>query len=66
MSCRNGTHPWVELARTSDGYDVERVVRWCGMCGSVVIDAEIDGRIDPGHYMRIRVPAVVKDPRIQL
>lgn len=58
--CRSGTHPWRELSRTNQGYDVERVVRWCPTCGSVVIDAEIDNRTDPGHYLKLTAPEAAK------
>lgn len=35
----------------------ERVVRWCRVCGAVVIDIDIDGRTAPGEYMAMRLPA---------
>jgi hypothetical protein len=45
--CVAGKHLLVEIYRDSNYID-DRVVRWCSYCGSVVVDIEYDGRINPG------------------
>lgn len=54
--CIKGNHDLIEIYRSYSIYDEEQVVRWCRVCGSVVIDVEIDGRIRPGGVMKIKAP----------
>ncbi len=35
---------------------VEKVVRWCKVCGAVVIDRDIDGRTQPGGITAMQHP----------
>ena len=39
----------------------EEVVRWCTICGSVVVDLDYDSRVKPGGVMKMRSPEVGKD-----
>jgi len=32
------------------------VVRWCSICGAIVIDRDHDGRTSPGIIMRMTLP----------
>jgi hypothetical protein len=32
------------------------VVRWCTVCGAVVVDLDYDGRTNPGQLMKMRFP----------
>ncbi|HCW05914.1 MAG TPA: hypothetical protein DGG95_00920 [Cytophagales bacterium] len=32
------------------------VVRWCTVCGAIVIDRDYDGRTNPGQIMPMRYP----------
>ena len=34
----------------------DNVVRWCSDCGAIVIDVEIDNRIYPGKWMKMKFP----------
>lgn len=43
-----------------EGPGTELVVRWCQICGAVVVDLDYDGRTQPGFYMKMRFPAVLK------
>jgi hypothetical protein len=36
------------------------VVRWCPVCGAIVVDGESDGRLYPGRLMNMRFPSIVK------
>lgn len=33
------------------------VVRWCEVCGAVVVDTDYDDRTNPGAVMKMRVPS---------
>lgn len=35
------------------------VVRWCPLCGAVVVDMDFDGRTKPGDVMPMRFPKSV-------
>jgi hypothetical protein len=57
--CRKGNHPFKEIYR--NGSDLkEDVVRWCPVCGTVVIDVDFDGRTNPGQAMKARRPKVLE------
>ena len=54
--CKKGNHDLIEIYRAYHLYDGEQVVRWCRVCGSVVIDTDIDGRIMAGDIMKMKAP----------
>lgn len=58
--CSEGQHPLREIARTSDGF-TDKVIRWCPVCGAIVIDMEVDGRVYPGRYQKMQLPKLCKD-----
>lgn len=60
-NCRKGNHDLKEIDRTHCAYDEDFVVRWCQNCGAIVIDLEVDGRLFPGHYMKMKLPKLVKE-----
>lgn len=54
--CIKGNHDLIEIYR---GYHIqgeEQVVKWCRVCGSVVIDMEMDGRTMAGDIMKMKAP----------
>ena len=54
--CDGKTHN-LEVIDTYDvGWDTYHVVRWCIDCGSIVVDKEIDGRLDPGGSVKMKFP----------
>lgn len=59
--CKKGKHPLIEISRISLGYDEEKVVRWCPQCGAIVADLEVDGRLFPGEYLKMRIPKITKE-----
>ncbi|MCK4454672.1 hypothetical protein KAW18_03715 [candidate division WOR-3 bacterium] len=59
--CLKGKHDLIEIHRSSYSYDENIVVRWCRICGSVVVDIEYDGRIDPGGVMKMLGPKISKE-----
>jgi len=36
--------------------EIDAVVRWCPICGAVVVDEDCDNRIAPGAIMKMRFP----------
>lgn len=38
-----------------------RVVRWCKLCGAVVVDLDYDGRTSPGAVVPMKFPGFLKD-----
>ena len=37
----------------------DAIVRWCGICGAVVVDEDYDGRTNAGAYMPMRFPVSI-------
>jgi hypothetical protein len=46
----------LEVIWTSGGRMVEEVVRWCRICGAVVVDLDMDATTHPGYYLKMRFP----------
>ena len=57
-NCQTGTHKFEEIYRYGNDFE-EDVVRWCSVCGSVVVDIDYDGRVNPGQYARLKSPMIV-------
>jgi hypothetical protein len=62
MSCvvSRREHELVEIDSRWDG-DAHVVVRWCTLCGAVVVDADVDGRTAPGAISVMRFPKLALD-----
>lgn len=59
--CKKGNHPLVEITSSWLGYGGYEVVRWCPVCGSVVVDTDVDGRTMAGNVMKMRVPRIARE-----
>lgn len=46
----------VEIYASVQNEFEETVVRWCPICGAIVVDTDFDGRTKPGAVMSMRVP----------
>ena len=57
---RGGDYELVKLYEVLTGEGESEVVRWCKVCGAVVIDIDFDGRIKPGAILRMRSPLISK------
>lgn len=59
--CQKGKHKLVEINR---GWHAmggsEEVVRWCEVCGSVVVDVDYDNRTNAGQVMKMRGSTITK------
>ena len=58
--CEKGNHKLIEIYRVLYDCigDVDAVVRWCEICGAIVVDAEFDNRTQPGRIMKMKGPAI--------
>lgn len=54
--CLNSEHDLIAVHVS--GYEDEpcTVVRWCRICGAVVVDTDYDGRTYPGQIMKMKTP----------
>lgn len=57
--CEKGKHKLVTVYSSDEHYQ-QNVVRWCEICGSVVVDTDYDGRTIPGNIMKMKTPLVTK------
>lgn len=57
--CKDGVHTLTEVFRASNDPVSESVVRWCGVCGGIVVDIDYDGRTNAGQILPFRVPIMV-------
>jgi hypothetical protein len=49
--------PLTELRRISIDVMTDEVVRWCPTCGAVVVDTEVDGRLQRGSIVAMQFPS---------
>lgn len=56
QECAKGAHLFTVVYSAGPEQD-ETVVRWCTVCGAIVIDKDYDGRTNPGAVMAIRGPS---------
>jgi valyl-tRNA synthetase len=59
--CREGKHPLVEILSSSLGFDAYATVRWCPVCGAVVVDQDYDSRTNAGQIMKMRFPSYLRE-----
>lgn len=59
--CMQGNHSLTELCNADIGSDEKAILRWCKICGAVVIDVEVDGRLYPGELMKMHFPQLFKE-----
>lgn len=60
--CKNGKHQLEIIFRVSDSWQpgISSVVRWCKVCGSIVVDKDVDGRTAHGKVMKMKSPEITK------
>lgn len=57
--CNKGNHSLQKIVES--GNDKESfVVRWCEVCGSIVVDIDYDCRTNPGAVMKMKSPLITK------
>jgi hypothetical protein len=45
QKCLTGNHKWETIQWVRAGGNIDEVVRWCRVCGCIVVDQESDGRL---------------------
>ncbi|MDF2879673.1 MAG: hypothetical protein K0R54_230 [Clostridiaceae bacterium] len=55
-----GNHKLVSIY-TDGRYSECAVVRWCKVCGAIVIDVDADGRTYPGRLMEMKLPKIAQN-----
>lgn len=58
--CKKGKHSLQEIFEVGRTFGESDVVRWCEVCGSVVIDIDFDRRTQPGAVMGMLSPSITK------
>ena len=61
LNCCEGNHPFEKVYATNNGYDEIIVVRWCPICGSVVVDIDKDGRTYAGNVRPFKSPQILEE-----
>ena len=56
--CKAGNHAFKEVFRSYGAYSDESV-KWCIVCGAIVVDEEVDGRVHPGKSRKMELPKVL-------
>lgn len=60
-NCLKGEHTLESIMELSHWDGSAQVLRWCSVCGAVVVDQQIDKRIYPGRYVPMKFPKLFKD-----
>ena len=50
----------IEIHRVSLNDQEDEVVKWCPICGAVVVDLEVDGRAYPGRIRMMRFTKLLR------
>lgn len=58
--CFNGNHDLQVIIAVPNNYDGDRIVRWCRVCGSVVVDIEVDNRL-MANQVKMKAPLITRE-----
>jgi len=58
--CKNSEHTLETITALAHWDGSSQVVRWCSVCGSIVIDTQVDKRVFPGQIMPMKFPEIFK------
>jgi hypothetical protein len=57
-TCKNKQHNFVEIYRAGEpGH--QDIVKWCTICGTIVIDHEGEGKVATGSTIKVMGPKVI-------
>jgi len=59
--CLNGKHTLETITALAHWDGSSQVVKWCSICGGIVIDLQIDTTVRPGHYMPMKFPEIFNE-----
>ena len=60
-NCIKGKHTLTDIMSVTHWDESQQVVRWCTVCGSVVIDVDFDGRTNPGDALKMQFSDLFKE-----
>ena len=60
-NCLKGEHTLTSIMELSHWDGSAQVLRWCSVCGAVVVDQQIDTRIFPGQYIPMKFSKLFLD-----
>jgi len=58
--CFNGFHDLQTIMTVPDEYNGDRIVRWCRVCGSIVVDIEVDRRL-MANELKMQAPLITRE-----
>lgn len=58
-NCKKGKHDLIMICSMPEDHISECVVRWCNVCGAVVVDIDHDGRTSPGRVVSMKFPEIL-------
>lgn len=56
--CNFSNHDLIKIYETGNDMATD-VVRWCKICGAIVVDVDFDGRTNPGQGMKMKFPTEI-------
>jgi hypothetical protein len=63
IDCNKGNHNLKLITIVREDTISADVVRWCDICGAIVIDTDYDHRTNPGAIMKMRFPDLAKNAK---
>jgi hypothetical protein len=61
VECRKGNHKLIVIYQDYANDENKPTVRWCTVCGSVVVDLDYDNRTNPGDIMKMKTPSIIQE-----
>jgi len=60
--CKDGRHPLIPVYSVSKP-DIIHTVRWCPICGAIIVDTDYKDTINSGQIMSMKRPDISKRTR---
>jgi len=60
-NCLTGGHEFESIMELTHWDGSTQIVRWCSICGVIVVDQQIGVRNYPGKYVPMKYPKLFKD-----
>ena len=57
--CNIGNHSLKPIYVESIDSSVDNCIMWCSVCGAIVIDKIVDGRVMPGYKRKMELSEIV-------
>jgi len=61
QACKDKQHDLEEIFSAHVTGSVYNTVRWCPLCGAVVVDQDFDGRTNAGKIMEMKTPQIAEE-----